>query len=122
MEYGITDEEYKIVDQPYLAYQVHFNKQSIGCRLLFQRDKTIKTFKELEKACLKNKNVVGIYDEYGKKYIGEQYYDRVYSQNRYSGFMNSIHFSKTEVRHYILYRVVNRRRKYICRLTIGCML
>ena len=44
------------------------------------------------------------------------------SQNRYSGFMKSIHFSKTEVRHYILYRVANRRRKYICRLTIGCML
>ena len=31
---------------------------------------------QLEDFCLKNKNVVGIYDEYGKKYTWKQYYDR----------------------------------------------
>ena len=61
-DYGITDEEYEIVDEPYLGYQVHLNKLSCGWHPLFQRHKNIKTFKELEDFCLKNKNVVGIYD------------------------------------------------------------
>lgn len=81
-DYGITDEEYEIVDEPYLGYQVHLNKLSCGWRPLFQRHKNIKTFKELEDFCLKNKNVVGIYDEYGKKYTWKQYYDRVYSHSQ----------------------------------------
>ncbi|WP_159444383.1 hypothetical protein [Eubacterium uniforme] len=38
----------KIVDEPYLGYQVHLNKLSAGWRPLFQKHKTIKTFKELE--------------------------------------------------------------------------
>lgn len=29
-DYGITDEEYEIVDEPYLGYQVHLNKLSCG--------------------------------------------------------------------------------------------
>lgn len=81
-EYGITEEEYKIVDEPYLAYQVHLNKLSIGWRPLFQRHRAIRTFKELEDFCLENKNIVGIYDEYGKKYTWKQYYDRVYSHSK----------------------------------------
>ena len=56
-DYGITDEEYEIVDEPYLGYQVHLNKLSCGWRPLFQRHKNIKTFKELEDFCLNNKNV-----------------------------------------------------------------
>ena len=55
---------------------------SCGWRPLFQRHKNIKTFKELEDFCLKNINVVGIYDEYGKKYTWKQYYDRVYSHSQ----------------------------------------
>ena len=54
-DYGITDEEYEIVDEPYLGYQVHLNKLSCGWRPLFQMHKNIKTFKELEDFCLKNK-------------------------------------------------------------------
>ena len=81
-EYGITEEEYKIVDEPYLAYQVHLNKLSIGWRPLFQRHRAIRTFKELKDFCLENKNIVGIYDEYGKKYTWKQYYDRVYSHSK----------------------------------------
>ena len=47
-DYGITDEEYEIVDDPYLGYRVHLNKLSCGWHPLFQRHKNIKTFKELE--------------------------------------------------------------------------
>ena len=54
-DYGITDEEYEIVDEPYLGYQVHLNKLSCGWRPLFQRHKNIKTFKELEDFSLKTK-------------------------------------------------------------------
>lgn len=81
-DYGFTDEEYEIVDEPYLGYEVHLNKLSAGWRPLFQKHRKISTFKELEDFCLKNNNVVGIYDEYGKKYTWEQYYDRVYSHSQ----------------------------------------
>lgn len=60
-DYGFTDEEYQIVDEPYLGYQVHLNKLSIGWRPLFQKHRKIRTFKELEDFCLKNNNIVGIY-------------------------------------------------------------
>ena len=81
-DYGITDEEYEIVDEPYLGYQVHLNKLSAGWRPLFQKHKTIKTFKELEEFCLNNKNAVGIYDEYGRKYSWQQYFDRAYRHSQ----------------------------------------
>ena len=54
-EYDIKDIEYAIVDEPYLGYEIHLNKLSWGWRPLFQRHKTINTFKELEEFCLKNK-------------------------------------------------------------------
>lgn len=81
-QYGISNEEYEIVDEPYLGYQVHLNKLSLGWRPLFQRHKTIKTFKELEDFCLKNKKCFGIYDEYGKKYTWEQYSDIVFRHSQ----------------------------------------
>lgn len=81
-DYGFTDEEYQIVDEPYLGYQVHLNKLSIGWRPLFQKHRKIRTFKELEDFCLKNNNIVGIYDEYGKKYTWKQYQDRIYRHSQ----------------------------------------
>lgn len=54
-DYGYTEEEYGIVDEPYLGYRVHLNKLSCGWRPLFQRHKNIRTFKELEDFCLKIK-------------------------------------------------------------------
>ena len=75
-------EKFEIVDEPYLGYQVHLNKLSVGWRPLFQKHKTIHSFKDLEEFCLKNKNVVGIYDEYGRKYSWQQYFDRVYRHSR----------------------------------------
>ena len=81
-DYGFTDEEYQIVDEPYLGYQVHLNKLSIGWRPLFQKHRKIRTFKELEDFCLKNNNIVVIYDEYGKKYTWKQYQDRIYRHSQ----------------------------------------
>ena len=42
--YGVTDVEYELVDEPYLGYQIHLNKLSCGWRPLFQRHKNIKSF------------------------------------------------------------------------------
>ena len=80
---GPINEEYTSVDEPYLGYQVHLNKLSAGWRPLFQKHKTIKTFKELEYFCLENDSIIGIYDEYGKKYTWKQYFDKVTSHNQY---------------------------------------
>ena len=46
-DWGITDEEYKIVDDPYLGYEIHLNKCSCGWRPLFQRHKSFKSWEEL---------------------------------------------------------------------------
>lgn len=81
-DYGFAEQEYEIVDEPYLGYCVHLNKLSLGWRPLFQSHKTIKSFKELEQLCLSNKSIIGIYDEYGKKYSWEQYYKRVYNHSQ----------------------------------------
>lgn len=71
-EYTIKDIEYEIVDEPYLGYKVHLCKLSAGWRPLFQRHKTISTFKKVEEFCLKNKSMVSIYDEYGRRYTWKQ--------------------------------------------------
>ena len=81
-EYVIKDIEYTIVDEPYLGYKIHLSKLSCGWRPLFQRHKTIRTFKELEEFCMKNKNVVSIYDEYDRRYTWKQYYERVYNHSQ----------------------------------------
>ena len=81
-EYDIKDIEYAIVDEPYLGYEIHLNKLSWGWRPLFQRHKTIKTFKELEEFCLKNKSVISIYDEYGRRYTWKQYFEKVYEHSQ----------------------------------------
>lgn len=81
-EYTIKDIEYEIVDEPYLGYKVHLCKLSAGWRPLFQRHKTISTFKEVEKFCLKNKSMVSIYDEYGRRYTWKQYFKKVYNHSQ----------------------------------------
>ena len=35
-DWGVTDEEYEITEEPYLGYEVHLNKCSAGWRPLFQ--------------------------------------------------------------------------------------
>ena len=81
-EYAIKDIEYTIVDEPYLGYEVHLCKLSAGWRPLFQRHKTISTFKELEEFCLKNKSIVSIYDEYGRRYVWKEFFERVYNHSQ----------------------------------------
>ena len=81
-EYTIKDIEYEIVDEPYLGYKVHLCKLSAGWRPLFQRHKTISTFKEVEEFCLKNKSMVSIYDEYGRRYTWKQYFKKVYNHSQ----------------------------------------
>lgn len=81
-EYTIKDIEYEIVDEPYLGYKVHLCKLSAGWRPLFQRHKTISTFKKVEEFCLKNKSMVSIYDEYGRRYTWKQYFKKVYNHSQ----------------------------------------
>lgn len=54
-----------------------------GWRHLFQRNKNIKIFRELEEFYLKNNSSLEIYDEYGRKYTWDQYRDKVYWHSRY---------------------------------------
>lgn len=117
-EYDIKDIEYAIVDEPYLGYEIHLNKLSWGWRPLFQRHKTIKTFKELEEFCLKNKSVISIYDEYGRRYTWKQYFEKYMSivskrNSHVNGYMISIQFVPIVDHVYKMYHVLNRRQKYI---------
>lgn len=90
--YGVTDVEYELVDEPYLGYQIHLNKLSCGWRPLFQRHKNIKSFKQLEGFCMKNNNIVEIYDEYGESIHGNSIMTRYIitvnvNQNHLNGYM-----------------------------------
>ena len=38
--------------------------------------------KEPEEFCLKNKSVISIYDEYGRRYTWKQYFERVYEHSQ----------------------------------------
>lgn len=122
-EYTIKDIEYEIVDEPYLGYEVHLCKLSAGWRPLFQRHKTISTFKELEEFCLKNKSMVSIYDEYGGDTHGNNIskkYTIIVSvrQSQGNGYMILILFFQIMVLDYIWHHVQSRKRKYICHSVI----
>lgn len=122
-EYTIKDIEYEIVDEPYLGYEVHLCKLSAGWRPLFQRHKTISTFKELEEFCLKNKSMVSIYDEYGGDTHGNNIskkYTIIVSvrQSQGNGYMILILFFQIMVLDYIWHHVQSRKWKYICHSVI----
>ena len=76
-EWSIMDEEYSIVDEPYLGYEIHLNKLSYAWRPLFQRHKAFKKFKELEQFYYAHKADLEIFDKYQDKYTWEEYFDRV---------------------------------------------
>ena len=117
-EYDIKDIEYAIVDEPYLGYEIHLNKLSCGWHPLFQRHKTIKTFKELEEFCLKNKSVIAYMmnmeeDIHGNNILKE-YMSIVSKRNSHvNGYMISIQLSPIVDHVYKMYHVLNRRQKYI---------
>ena len=120
-EYTIKDIEYEIVDEPYLGYKVHLCKLSAGWRPLFQRHKTISTFKEVEKFCLKNKSMVSIYDEYGRRYTWKQYFKKVYNHSQRKAEPRKWIYDIDPilmVLDYIWHHVQSRKRKYICHSVI----
>lgn len=71
--YGVTNQEYEIVEEPYLGYEVHLNKLSWGWRPLFQRHREFKTWNELEKFYLEHATDLEIYDEYGTRLEFDKY-------------------------------------------------
>ena len=77
-DWGITDEEYEIVDNPYLGYEIHLNKCSCGWRPLFQRHKPFKSWGELERFYLDHADGLEIYDEYGKQFSWDQYKKKIF--------------------------------------------
>lgn len=78
-DWGVIDEEYEITDIPYLGYEIHLNKLSIGWRPLFQKHKDFDTWNKLEQFYLKHKDNLDIYDEYGEKYEWESYKERIFN-------------------------------------------
>lgn len=79
--WGISGEEYRIVDEPYLGYKIHLNKTSGGWRPLFQSHRVFKTFKELEQFYQEHRADLEIYDEYGDKYSWEEYFQKIYNHS-----------------------------------------
>lgn len=80
-EWGVHDEEYEIVDEPYLGYNIHLNKLSCGWKPLFQKHKAFSTFSELKDFYFANEDKLKIYDEYGKEFSWDEYFERVYSHS-----------------------------------------
>lgn len=80
-EYGVFDEEYKLIDDPYFCYKIHLNKCSCGWRTLFQEHKCFSSFKELEHFYHEHKDCIRIFDEYGEEFTWEKYKDEVISRN-----------------------------------------
>ena len=72
-EYGVTNQEYEIVEEPYLGYEVHLNKLSWGWRPLFQKHREFKTWNELERFYLDHSEDLEIYDEYGTRLEFDKY-------------------------------------------------
>ena len=83
-ECGVLEEEYSIVDEPFLGYHCHLNKLSYGWRPLFQKHKAFDSFRKLEEFYREHQADLEIYDEYGKKYSWEEYFETVYEHSRRS--------------------------------------
>ena len=78
-DWGITDEEYEIVDDPFLGYEIHLNKLSHGWRPLFQRHKAFTTWDELEKFYYDHEDDLRVYDEYGGHWTFLEYKQRIFN-------------------------------------------
>ena len=72
------DREYELTEEPYLGYEIHLNKISIGWRPLFQKHKEFDTWNKLEQFYLSHKDNLDVYDEYGGKYEWEAYKKRIF--------------------------------------------
>lgn len=76
--WGVTDEEYEIVDRPYLGYEIHLNKLSYGWRPLFQKHKEFDSWDKLETFYMAHKDNLEIYNEYGEKFEWIDYKKRIF--------------------------------------------
>ena len=65
-DYGIEDKEYKLIDDPYLAYEIHICKFSSGWRSLFQGHHCYSSLKELDLFYQEHSGQLEIYDEYNR--------------------------------------------------------
>ena len=65
-DYGVADDEYRLTDDPYLAYEIHICKFSSGWRSLFQSHHCFSSLKELDLFYLKHSRQLEIYDEYNR--------------------------------------------------------
>ena len=66
---GVENKEYHLVEEPYLAYEVHICKFSGGWRALFQGHHCYNSLKELERFYLEHSDQLEIYDEYQRLII-----------------------------------------------------
>ena len=77
--WGVTDEEYEIVENPYLGYEIHLNKLSCGWRPLFQKHKEFDCWDKLESFYMAHKDDLEIYDEYDEKFEWVDYKKRIFN-------------------------------------------
>lgn len=80
--WGVSDEEYRIVDEPFLGYEIHLNKLSMGWRPLFQEHKEFRTWNELEQFYQKHKKYLSIYDEYGDQFTWDEYKEKIFNHTK----------------------------------------
>lgn len=81
--WGVHNEEYAVVNEPYFGYRCHLNKTSYGWRPLFQRHRAFDTFRKLEAFYREHQADLEIYDEYGEKYTWEEYFSKIFRHSKH---------------------------------------
>ena len=70
-------DEYEIVDEPYLSYEIHICKRNAGWKILYQAHKNAYDSVEKLLLFLKQHPEVYIYDEYGRAFSINQFEEDV---------------------------------------------
>lgn len=81
--WGVINETYKIVDEPYLGYEIHLNKLSCGWRPLFQKHKAFQSWRELEDFVNCYSGDIEFFDEYETQYTFNDYKERIFDHAQY---------------------------------------
>ena len=77
-DWGVTNQEYEIVEYPQLGYQIHVCKLSWGWLPLFQRHKAFKTWAEFEEFYRRHSNHLSLIDEYDHFMAFDDFKTRVF--------------------------------------------
>lgn len=77
-DWGVTSEEYEIVEYPQLGYQIHVCKLSWGWLPLFQRHEAFKTWAEFEEFYRSYSNHLSLIDEYDHFMTFDDFKTRVF--------------------------------------------